>query len=327
MPRSYTAENAKLEVESGQTLFAMAALTDSGDNKIFTTAASQLSDKDGFSPEILPNGVDTGGKVTPGTANDQVNVAALTAYRAGAKKTISASPNEAITRGTINGYIINSVTLDNADAVVIVAGSENTAFSETRGATGGPPYIPTGSIEIAQIRLTSTTAGLVTADEIFQVVGQHQERYDYPLWDEVHIDGDVEFVTALPLIHTGDVPKEVWGKVYEPIFAAISLSSDFVAPEGSYSVGSTQLYGTTIGTTSKSIGQGSFTAHLKDGVTDAVIKEVGELLWFRFYPDRYKAPYILCQGKLGMARSYPAADNISGAFTISAGEESTNKAS
>lgn len=332
MPRSNTAEFAKLEMEVDDTLYAMAALTDSGDHQVFSSAASLLSDrvlKDGstYSPKVFPNGLDTGGKVTPGAANDTVDVAALTCYLAGVKVSVGAAAAEAVTRGVTNGYRINSVTVDNAGAVTVIAGTESTSFSETRGAAGGPPYIPTDSIEVAQVRLTSTVAAKVTADEILAVVGQHLERYDFPLWDEVWEDGDVKFITALPLIHTGDVPKAVYGKVYEPIFAEVSLASDFVAPENSYSVNSTQVYNATVGVASKSLGQGSFNAKLKDGVTDAVVKQAGETLWFRYYPDRYKAPYILCQGALGMARTFPAGDNISGAFTISAKETATNKQS
>ena len=37
----------------------------------------------------------------------------------------------------------------------VVAGTATTAFSDTRGASGGPPFIPVGSVEVAQVRLTS----------------------------------------------------------------------------------------------------------------------------------------------------------------------------
>jgi hypothetical protein len=49
-----------------------------------------------------------------------------------------------------------------------------------------------------------------------------------------------------------------------------------------------------------------------------------EILWFRFYPDRYKAPYVLTQGKLGVVPSYPADDSITAACTISASESAIN---
>lgn len=332
MPRTNTAEKAKLEMETGETLFAMAALTDSGDHKKFTTGASLLSnrvlaDETDYSPQIFPDGVETGGKVTPDSTDDQVDVAALTCYLAGAKTTVAAAPGEAITRAVSDTYIINSITVDSGGSIAVITGTEGTSFSETRAAAGGPPLIPVGSIEIAQVRTSSTSAGVITADEIFDDIGQHKEKYDYPLWDEVPEDGAIKFLTALPLIHTGVIVKGVFGKVYEPIFAEVSLASDFVAPEKTHSQSSTQVYNATVGSKSDSISQGSFKANLKSGVTDAVNKQKGELLWFRFFPDRYKTPYRLCQGYLAQAVSYPAGDNISGAFTITGTEETVDRES
>jgi len=43
-------------------------------------------------------------------------------------------------------------------------------------------------------------------------------------------------------------------------------------------------------------------------------------LWFKFFPDRYASPYILCQGKLGISRTFPAGDSLQAACTISASE-------
>ena len=86
---------------------------------------------------------------------------------------------------------------------------------------------------------------------------------------------------------------------------------------------STQIYGTTLGSTSKSLGQGGFTAYLDDGVTDGLVAQKDALLWFRFTPDRYKTPYILCQGKLGISRTWPAGDNVKAACTVSSTAAST----
>ena len=65
MAKSKTAENAKLQYEAGQTLVAMATMTDSGDHAIFSGASSPWSNKTGFVPKVIPNGVITGGGITP----------------------------------------------------------------------------------------------------------------------------------------------------------------------------------------------------------------------------------------------------------------------
>lgn len=332
MPESNDAEFGLLEMETNETLFAMAALTDTGDHELFTTAAALFSgrvsnDDVDYSAQIFPNGIATGGKVTPDTVNDQVDVAALTGYLAGVLTSVSAAGGESITRGVSDGYRINSITVNSGGAIAVIAGTESTAFSETRAATGGPPLIPVGSFEIAQVRTTSISAGVITADEIFDAVGLHKEKWDFPLWDNVPEDGDIKFLSALPLIHTGVVAKGVYGKVYEPIFTEVSLSSEFVPPENSYSVNSEEVYNATVGTSSKTLGQGSFKVKFKDGVTDSVVTQESERLWFKFFPDRNKSPYILAQGKLGMTRSFPVGGASIGAdCTISARSKATNKA-
>ncbi|MBK8184903.1 MAG: hypothetical protein IPK63_19260 [Candidatus Competibacteraceae bacterium] len=95
-----------------------------------------------------------------------------------------------ITRGvTTDTHMINSVTVNSSGAVAIVTGTDNTAFSDTRGAAGGPPSIPLGSVEVAQIRTTSVTAAVVLSTEIYAAPGTHQERYDNPVWQTNPLTG------------------------------------------------------------------------------------------------------------------------------------------
>lgn len=323
------AENAKLQYEGGQTATPMAALTDSGDKKIFTTGAALLSKRSGFEPVVRPDGLITGGALTQALtgSNDVIDVTALTANLAGVTVTVSAQADVSVTRATAaDTHIINSITVNNAGAVVVIAGTDATAFVETRGAAGGPPYIPVGSIEIGQVRLTSDTAGAVATSELFQTVGVHVERADQPIYEIDYLEGDVVFNAALSAIHTGDLPKGVFASYAEPIFTDISKSSDFVPSENSHSVNSTQIYGTTLGSSSTSLNQASFTAYLEDGITDSLITLKNESLWFRFYADKYKTAHILEQGKLGVTRTFPAGDEISASCTISTSEAGTEKA-
>lgn len=321
-----TAENAKLQYEAGQNAFAMSALTNTGDAKNFDSSATLFSKKSGYSPDVRPNGLITGGAVIPSVtvANNNVDVAALTVYLAGVKTVVSAAVNQAITRPTTAVSKINSITVTSAGAIAILPGTDGatTAFTETRAAAGGPPLIPVGSVEIAQVRLVSNTPAVITAAQVYQVVGVHQERYDYPIFDIDYSNGNVLFAAALPLIHTGAVPKAVYASYSEPIFSDIQLASDFVPAETSNSVSSTQVYGTTLGSSSASLGQGAFTAYLNDGIGDALVSLKNQILWFKFFPDRYKTPYLLTQGKLGISRTYPAGDNIQASCTISAEAQS-----
>jgi len=103
----------------------------------------------------------------------------------------------------------------------------------------------------------------------------------------------------------------------------VSLASDFTPVETTNSVASKQIYGSTLGSSSSAIAQGKFTAFLQDGIGDALVTLKNQILWFKFFPDRYKASYMLTQGTLGITRTFPAGDNIQAACTISADATST----
>lgn len=327
-------ENAKIQFEAGQVLTTYEAMTDSGDHQVFTATENVWSGRANYTPSIRPNGMVTGRNVLSASAstNDTVVIAAFTAYSKGSLQTVSAT-TQAITRtATVDVAQIHSITMASDGSIAVVEGlvSADTSFSETRGAAGGPPLIPVNDVEVGQVRVTDEAAALLTASEIFQLVGTHTERYDYPSWTENNI-GDgisasesaktnayVEFDSVLPLIHTGSVAKASYAQYYAPSFVDASKTMDFVPVENSHSVASTQVYGTTVASRSSSIGQGSFTAMLNDGVTDTFVGLKDEIITIKFFPDRSKTPYILTQGKLGFGRTFPVSDQNQVAVTVSA---------
>jgi len=168
------------------------------------------------------------------------------------------------------------------------------------------------------VRLSSVTAAVLQAAEIFQKPGIHQERANFPGFMAHPLTGTLTFAAALPLSHVGGVPKAIYAEVYEPEFGEVDLASSFVPPETTHSVSSTQVYGRAVGASSSSLNQGSFKALLQDGVTDPLVLLKNEVLFFRFYPDQNKSAYLLCCGTLGMARQFPADNHIEGSFTVSA---------
>ena len=338
--KSNTAENGKLQYEAGQDVYAMEALSDSGDNTNFTSNATLWSDKSGYSPDVRPDGLISSPLIIPddSAVNNKVDCPACTCYLAGVEKSVSAA-EITITRGASGlGYSINSIIVDATGAYDVLPGTGHAAaHSAVRGAAGGPPLITVGTIEAAQVKTTidTDTPGVILASEIYQVPGASQERYDYPLWEEnfgpnqagTRDGASVTFLSALPDDHVGPLPKGVYASYSDPIFAELRPVSDFVPPENSHSVSSTQVYQQTIGSRSSSIGQGSFTAYLKTGYNDAVLKLKEYILWFKFFPDKYKSGYVLCQGKLGVTRTYPADGSMTAACTISSDEVAVDKES
>ncbi|GAF94950.1 unnamed protein product, partial [marine sediment metagenome] len=158
-----TATNALIYYEAGQSLVAMVELTDV-DRKVYKSADALWSDRSGYEPDVKPNGLATGGKVTPEASetNDEVDVAGLTCYLAGVLETVGAAADQAITRSTsaVNTYRINSITVTAAPAIAVVPGADEGvgSFTEVRGDPGGPPFIDTDAIEIAQVRTADDTA-------------------------------------------------------------------------------------------------------------------------------------------------------------------------
>jgi hypothetical protein len=306
--------NQVLKYESGQTAYSFEEMTDSGDLTTFAASFSPWSRASGASLTVAPYGVKTGGAITPTANNDEVSVAALTVVAPGmtgadANGVVTvASDTVSISRGlTTDTHRITSITVDSTGAIAAVAGADHTAFSETRGADGGPPFIPVGSIEIGQVRVTSITAGVVLASEIFQVVGLHQESTLSPGFSADYFNGQVTFDAVLPAIHTGGVAKKVYVKGATPIFATVPKASDWVPAESTYSISSTDTYDGPIGASATALGQASFTCILNDGVSDQILSVKGENIWFRYQPDRDQStPYQLTQGIFGVSRTFPA---------------------
>lgn len=306
-----------VEYEAGQTPYPFDEMTDGGDQITFEAAVFPWSDVAGAAPVIAPYGLLTGGVVSPGALSDDIDVAALTAMMPGA---VGADPETgvlsvgagtvAITRGTVSDpFRINSITVDSTGALAVVPGAEGAAFSEEYGAAGGPPWIPVGSIQIAQVRTASDDVAVVAWGEIYAVPNIHQERSDYPVYMPDFGRGQITFAAPLPNIHTGGVPKKVYVRVSVPLFAPLAFCADWVPAETTYSVSSEDSYDGPIGSESSSLNQASFTAlGLKDGITDPVVKQKGNRLWFKFRPDRNRmAPFMLTQGVLGVSRAFPAA--------------------
>ena len=334
------AKNAKILIETNQTLNAFAAMTDSGDHTIFTLSGKTLwSGKSGFTPDIRPNGVVSGrGMLSAAATADAINVAAFTAYSKGVLKSVSAT-EVSISRPSTTAYVqVFSVTMASDGSVAVVDGTSGAAGSATRNAAGGPPYIPVNSVEIGQIITTASTAAVIDADEIFQN-GSYTERYSEPAWSEYNVgDGEaaatsaqknayIKLASALPLIHTGGVAKKIYAQVYTPVLSELSRAMNFRPCENSHSVSSQEYYRGTIGSVSSSIGQGGFTALLNDGVSDTLVSEKDQVLTVKCFPDENKAAYMLTQGKVGLTRTFPFDAQIQAETTISAEQPTAEFAS
>lgn len=325
-------DNAIIYKEAAQTAVAMVALTDSGDHTTFESADELWSNRSGYAPVVRPDGVVTGLVVTPGAAADTVAVSAGTCYLAGVLTSVGADAALSVPRPTgaapTTPYQQISIIVAANGTLAIIEGTEKeTGFATGRGATAGQaPLITAGTIEIALVQYSSQDAAVLTTSEIKAIPGESRELYNYPAWTENRMVVDngalgnagVTFDAALPLYHVGPTAKKVYASYYTPDFAEIPETSDFKPPETTHSTSSTQIYGKVKGSSSSALGQGSFKAFLNDGISDSLIADKDEFLFFKFKQNRLNTPYILCQGKLGISREFPADEGVTATCTISA---------
>lgn len=303
-----------LEYESGQTAVPFGLAAAGPENTKFQASFAPISLAAGATPVVAPMGLKTGGGITPTATNDEIAIAASTVVAPGVSGA-DANGVVAVSAGTVtiqrgassNTHRVTSITVNGSGNYVAVAGTAGTSFSTTRGDNGAPPLIPVDSVEIGQVMVDSITAAVVTANEIFQVPGQHQEQSSYPVFDLNYATGEIAFVEALPAIHVGNVPKRVYIKGSTPLFAPLPRVSDWVPAEATYSISSTDTYDGPVGSTSSALSQASWSQILQDGITDNFLALKGQNIWTKFRQDRDQLTnYQLTQGILGVSRSFPA---------------------
>ena len=321
-----SAARGKLDYEAGQTATSMSALTDSGDQTTYTSAATLWSRVSGFEPDVRPNGVISGCEITPHTDNNKVSVAAGSVYVAGVEVAVSAG-TVTLTRQSTNDYKKFSITVDGSGTLAQDEGTEHTAFSDVRDATGGPPLVATTVVELGQVHLSSQVAAPVAASEIKTLLNVHRESALFPGVTINYYSGTVTFVAALMVNHTGSVAKVVSASYASPSFSEQVNVTNYTPVSTSYSVTSTQVYNGTVGAESSSLAAGGFTVFLQDGVTDPLFNVKGEIIFTRFYPVRTKTAHVLGQARLGMTPSYPSDNNIQAACTLTGDAEFVNRIS
>jgi hypothetical protein len=76
-----------------------------------------------------------------------------------------------------------------------------------------------------------------------------------------------------------------------------------------------------------SVGDVTFTIMAGDGVTDPVLAEKNEMVTVKFFPDANKLPFVLSQGMLGVARTFPSGEQNKIAATVYCSQPSVEFAS
>ncbi len=207
MPR-HSGRRGKVKAPIGGSVTITNELLTANADGVTWESAHEIWDKsDPDLPCIEPDGLISGGGITPNTAaNDSVLVAAGSVKIAGATVAFTAGTLSSIARPGAGETRISAITVDSSGTLALVAGTSGAAGG-ARGAVGGPPYIPVGKVLLGYVTLTANPAALVVAGEIDNDAA---ERTAIPGFTVDYINGDVVFDSALPLIHTADVAKKVY---------------------------------------------------------------------------------------------------------------------
>ncbi len=216
--------NFLLKVESGFTVKAYELMTDTGNHQLLSSTGTRFSlcekDENGVDrrPVVTSDGVRNGCYVSP-TASGAANAFDLspgTLLIGGALVNITGSLGVSVSRPSAGNYRIVSVTLTAVGGLVVVNGADGTVVCATRGAAGGPPWVPTGSIELATIILSGTAGPL--AEESITFAPEYSHAPEYTL---LPYSATVRFAAPLAAIHTGATIRAVWAKWSEPTMVSL----------------------------------------------------------------------------------------------------------
>lgn len=329
-----TGANASVQVELGSVSYPMAELSSVSSpaadvNKKFLSLAEYMSDLSELQPEVRLDGVRSGLVITPGSGFNEVDISAGEIYLSGNLVEVSAATVTGLTRPTTTGEIlVSAITVDGAGSFTVTPSTEG-ASSTTRGAAGGPPFIPVDEVLVGYVAMTyydGSASGekVVTAGEIDSYSKEYaaipSAKVNY--YDEDQEVGTIELANVLPEIHAataagpGTAVRNVYASYYEPQFEEVPDAKDFSFDED-VSTYKSKAYKdaseeTAVGTPSWS---GSFDAYWTR-VEDILNLVKGSKRWIKHYPDSDLTDHWAGRAVLKVGRQSPVDDNMMASVTL-----------
>ena len=314
-----TGTNLRLMVEDSAAAETAEQMTDGGDQKKFSSTGARFSllekDETGIDrrPVVRPDGLQNGCMVSPAVsgADDGLDVYGGTVFIANSAVTVSPQTDIAVTRPAASMKNCSSVMINASGIASVVGGTDGSAFSDTRGAAGGPPYVPAGQVELATVRLDSDTAAPLTTDEIFFA----PEFTHAPAYRLLPYSASLEFASPLPLIHTGGLAKAVWITRYEPSLTQLDVVT-VRPPAASFEIDR------ATGTIDRAkLNSGSIVISLSGIQTDLARRIDGGVRLFEFMPDSTQTRKEFFYAAVEIVADYSPQGLMTGAATLLPVEE------
>jgi hypothetical protein len=208
--------------QTNTTLVSWRKLVKQPDNQQFTSGNSYWIEEPGY-PSVAVDGLVSGGSVNPTANVNEVSVEAAVIQVAGQLVSVTADPSMTLTRPlAANKVLISAIVVSAGGTLSVVAGTEGTSGG-ARGAAGGSPFVPVGSLLLAEIVLSTVADAQVLAPEINTI----PERIDIPSYSVDLMTGAVNMASPLEAIHTGSVPRDVYAQYKYATMADVGDLFDF----------------------------------------------------------------------------------------------------
>lgn len=329
-----TGANASVQIELGSVAYPMSALTSVSSpaadvNKKFLTNAQFISDLAALQPEVRVDGVISGFGLAAGSGYNEVDVAAGTLYLKGNLVSVDATTVSDITRPTTIGQVlVTALTVDAAGTITATAGTQGET-STTRGAAGGPPFLPVDEVLLGYITATyfdGSASGekVLTSGEIDSYTKEYAAIPSAKVvpHDEEQNVGVIMLANALPMIHAataagpGTDVRNVYASYYEPEFEEVPDAMDFSYTED-VSTYTSKAYKDA--SEEKAIGTPSWSASFNaywTTVEDILNLVKNSKRWIKHYPDDDLAPYWAGIAIVKVSRETPVENNMSASITL-----------
>jgi len=331
-----TGKDVKIEAEIGSDFYPWNVLSTVSSpaadiGKKFVTSATFISDDEDRQAEVRLDGVVSGFTITAGSGNNEVDVSSGTGYLLGSTVTVTGTTISDLERptGAATYVKVTALSVDTNGTINKTVGTEGNT-SSTRGAAGGPPFIPENEFLIGYVTMTYyggsvSGAAAVTAGEINS---DTKEYANIPSFSILHHDGSgndaqnvgcIQFASVLPLIHgagSGTARRNVYAQYYDAIFEEVPDTYDFNFTED-VSVIESRAYRDpaskkALGTPSwSSSGSAYFNA-----VNDVLSLLKNKKRWYKHYPDADETPYYAGLAIWTVSRNFPVEDTLNAAVTV-----------
>jgi len=332
-----TGKDTKIEVEVGTTFYPMSVITTVSSpaslvGKKYQTSVEFLSDQEDLQPIVRLDGVISGFSITPSATYNGVEVGSGKMNLAGTVVEVASQAVYGIPRPLVSGNVrVSALTVDADGTITATSGTEGTT-SSTRGAAGGPPFLPVGENLIGYITATyygadASGSKLITSTEIDS---ESKERSTIPSVKVIYHDGDgdnktnygcFETATALPLIHaaTGTGPgtsrRALYASFHEPSFEEVPDCKDFSFNDDIATIRSKAYRDgaeeTALSTPSWSA---SFMAYWSQ--PEDVLNIVrNSKRWIKVYPDEDETGHWAGRAVIKVSRSMPLEDTLNASIS------------